>query len=383
MDGVISDIPWRLGVQQRVLPTYRVAFFEALAHACPAGLSLFAGQPRPEEAIESASTLQVAHYYPAHNRHLFSGGLYLCRQENLLAWLESWQPQVLIVEANPRYLSTPAAVRWMHRHGGAVVGWGLGAPAPSGWLTPLRRAWRRRFLAQFDALLAYSQRGAAEYAALGFDPRRIVVAPNAAMPRPTLPPPTRPETFAAGRATVLFVGRLQPRKRVDLLLRACAELPPALQPNLVIVGDGPARENLQALARRVYPQARFLGALHGEALRPYFEQADLFVLPGTGGLAVQQAMAYALPVIVAEGDGTQSDLVRPGNGWSIPPGDLNALRLTLAEALSDPLRLRRMGEESFRIVCEEVNVERMVAAFARAACLAWAQRHPGEAQTCV
>ena len=383
MDGVIPEIPRRIGIQQRVLPTYRVPFFEALAQACPAGLSLFAGQPRPEEAIESASGLQAAHYYPARNRHLFGGALYLCWQENLLSWLETWQPQILVVEANPRYLSTPAAVRWMHRHGGAVIGWGLGAPALSGWLAPLRRSWRQRFLAQFDALLAYSRRGAAEYAALGFDPQRIIVAPNAAMPRPALPPPVRPETFAAGRATVLFVGRLQPRKRVDLLLRACADLPPTLQPNLLIVGDGPARENLQALARRIYPQACFLGALHGDALRPYFEQADLFVLPGTGGLAVQQAMAYALPVIVAEGDGTQSDLVHPSNGWSIPPGDFVALRLTLAEALSDPPRLRRMGQESFRIVCEEVNVERMVAAFARAACLAWSQRHPDEVHPCV
>ena len=43
----------------------------------------------------------------------------------------------------------------------------------------------------------------------------------------------------------------------------------------------------------------------------HFAGADLFVLPGTGGLAVQEAMSYALPVIVAKGDGTQEDLVRP------------------------------------------------------------------------
>jgi glycosyltransferase involved in cell wall biosynthesis len=97
-----------------------------------------------------------------------------------------------------------------------------------------------------------------------------------------------------------------------------------------------------------------------------FEGADLFVLPGTGGLAVQQAMAHALPVIVAQGDGTQDDLVRETNGWRIPPGDLQALIAVLQTALDDVARLHRMGQESYRIVSEEVNLEEMVAVFLRA-----------------
>jgi glycosyltransferase involved in cell wall biosynthesis len=75
-------------------------------------------------------------------------------------------------------------------------------------------------------------------------------------------------------------------------------------------------------------------------------------------------MSFGLPVIVAAGDGTQSNLVRPGNGWSVPPGDSQALETTLAAALADLPGLRRKGEESFRIVSEEVNVELMVEAFA-------------------
>ena len=52
----------RLGVQQRVLTTYRVAFFDALAQACDGGLSVFAGLPRPEESIAVADQLRFAHY---------------------------------------------------------------------------------------------------------------------------------------------------------------------------------------------------------------------------------------------------------------------------------------------------------------------------------
>lgn len=359
----MSEIPLRLGLQQRVFPAYRAPFFEALAAACRGGLSLCAGQPRPEEAIEPAGEFRNGQFFPARNLHLFSGKAYLCWQAGLLRWLKYWQPVALIMEANPRYLNTPLAVRWMHARQRPVIGWGLGAPGVRGGLLAVSR---RRFLLSFDALIAYSAQGAREYAAAGFDRRRIFVAPNAAAPRPTSPPPERPIDKPASDATVLFVGRLQSRKRVELLIRACARLPRELQPRLLVVGDGPERGALENLAANEYPRAQFLGARHGEELKPVFAQADLFILPGTGGLAVQQAMAHALPVIVAEADGTQQDLVRDENGWVVPPGDLAALETCLREALSDLPRLRRMGAASYRVVADEINIENMVAVFARA-----------------
>jgi glycosyltransferase involved in cell wall biosynthesis len=172
------------------------------------------------------------------------------------------------------------------------------------------------------------------------------------------------------------VGRLQARKRLDNLLHACAALPADLQPSLRIVGDGPARADIEALAQQIYPQAEFIGARYGAELAEIFAAADLFVLPGTGGLAVQQAMSYGLPVIVAEGDGTQDDLVRPGNGWRIPANDLPALKAALQEALANPARLRKMGAEAYRIVAEEVNLEQMVEDFLLALAAVQASQKP-------
>ena len=63
-------------------------------------------------------------------------------------------------------------------------------------------------------------------------------------------------------------------------------------------------------------------------------------MPGTGGLAAQQAMTYGLPLIVAKGDGTQDDLVRPENGWQVPAGDQSGFSEALRLALSDVGRLR-------------------------------------------
>jgi glycosyltransferase involved in cell wall biosynthesis len=157
---------------------------------------------------------------------------------------------------------------------------------------------------------------------------------------------------------------LQARKRIDSLLRACAEM--ESKPRLVIVGDGPERAALELLAKDVYPAADFIGEKHGTEVKPYFAEADLFVLPGTGGLAVQEAMSYGLPIIVAKGDGTQDDLVREGNGWQINADDYGALVSTMKNVLSDMARLRKMGMESFRIVSEEINIQKMVDVFVKA-----------------
>ncbi|HET9914912.1 MAG TPA: glycosyltransferase family 4 protein [Anaerolineales bacterium] len=349
----------KLALQQRVLPNYRAPFFDLLASACDGGMSLFTGLPRPVEGIATTDKLRIADYQLGNNIHLFSGSLYLCYQIGLIDWLKNWKADALIVEANPRYLSTPAAVRWMHAHGKPVIGWGLGAGTKGKGIGV--KGWAG-FIHQFDGLIAYSQRGADEYAALDFPREKIFVAHNSVAHAPAFKLDHRSST--TGHFTILFVGRLQERKRVDHLLKACAQM--ESKPRLVIVGDGPEREKLQSLAQEIYPSAEFIGAKHGMELKPYFAEADLFVLPGTGGLAVQEAMSYGLPVIVAQGDGTQDDLVRKGNGWQIPPDDFEALVSAMKEALSDVARLRTMGEESYRIVKEEINIEKMVETFVTA-----------------
>lgn len=353
-----ESFPGRLGLQQRVLPDYRAPFFDRLAEVCQGGLSVFAGAPAPGEGIRTAQGLQVAQFRPARNIHLGAGPALANLQPGITTWLKAWDPDALILEANPRYLSNRVAMRWMQRRGRPVLGWGLGAPS----LAPPWQGVRRRYLLRFDALIAYSSRGAKQYRRLGMPPERVFVAPNAVSGPP---PPLAPRAIDPGRRPrLLFVGRLQARKRVDLLLRACAGLEPP--PELQIVGDGPERAALERLARQVFPEAQFLGDQRGAALEQAFRAADLFVLPGTGGLAVQQAMAHGLPVVVAEADGTQGELVGPDNGWLIPSGDLKALETALAQAMADPQRLRRMGEASHRITQEEVNTEVMLQVFLQA-----------------
>ena len=359
---MISEwFPGKLGLQQRVLPAYRAVFLDMLAGSCDGGMSVFSGQPLANEQIETVGHLDVAEMIQTRNRHLFnpSSPLYYCWQEDILRWLEHSQPDVLIVEANPRYPKTRSAMEWMHRRKRPVLGWGLGAPKISGFFSGWRKRVRHRFLCYLDGVIAYSHKGAAEYISMGIPTEKVFVAPNAVAKKPGYTQSVRPDAYL-GQPKILFVGRLQARKRVDNLVAACSMLPNQLAAHLFIIGDGPVRSELEMQAANVFPSAEFTGALHGEELVKIFKSADLFVLPGTGGLALQEAMGFGLPVIAAEGDGTQDDLVRSENGIRVPANDIHALSQAIETALSNPTRLRQMGAESLRIVVEEVNVERMV-----------------------
>ncbi len=349
----------RIGLIQRVLAGYRVPFFDLLAERFDGQLSIFAGSPRPEEMIDTSVRPAIAKIYPADNLHLMHGKSYLCFQRKITAWLREWDPEALIVEANLRYPLTWQALRWMQQRGRPLVGWGLGTGASINW-------YKRSFLQKFDTLITYSQTGAESYRAAGIPEQRIFIAKNAVTRRPLESQlPARSNHFS-DKPIVMFAGRLQERKRVDLLLEACAALDPAIQPLLWIVGDGPDRERLIQYAQTCYPAAVFWGALYGETLAEKFRSADLFVLPGTGGLALQQAMSYGLPVIAAEADGTQQDLIRPGNGIMVSPGNRQDLIDAMSLLLSDPVRLREMGKASFEIVRNEINLEAMADVFVQA-----------------
>jgi glycosyltransferase involved in cell wall biosynthesis len=132
--------------------------------------------------------------------------------------------------------------------------------------------------------------------------------------------------------TVAFVGRLVPFKRVDLLLRAVAKLPRTADVEVVVVGDGPLKRELAALAEklRLGDVVRFTG--FRSDIGSVLSVADVLVQPSADepfGLAVLEAAAYgALPVVFADSGGALE--VLPDDGLIVD--DVDCLAETL-EAL--------------------------------------------------
>ena len=141
--------------------------------------------------------------------------------------------------------------------------------------------------------------------------------------------------FDTRRPVVLVANKLIARKRTDLIIRALAQSwCPETRPNLIIVGDGHQRAELEAQA----PWAIFTGFVNQSELPAYYKLADVFVLPSEcepWGLAVNEAMAAATPVIVSTQVGCAEDLVDENTGMIFESGNATNLATAVAACLKD------------------------------------------------
>lgn len=149
----------------------------------------------------------------------------------------------------------------------------------------------------------------------------------------------------AGRPMVLFVGRLIPKKRAELVIRAFHEIHERTEAILAIVGDGPLRPELETLVDELGLRGRvhFAGFVEPDEVARWYARATVFVLPSseTWGVVVLEAVAAGVPVIVSDEVGCQADVVvDPALGTVVPARDQAALRDALA------VHLQRFGGSS-------------------------------------
>ena len=115
---------------------------------------------------------------------------------------------------------------------------------------------------------------------------------------------------------------------------------------MLLVGDGPLRRDPAVLekVRLAHGCAQLPGYLKPSA--EFYAGLDLFLINSTSealGLSAIYAMAYGVPVIATHVGGLPGVVAAGETGWLIPPGDSAVLSATIAEAASDPGRLRRFG----------------------------------------
>ena len=155
------------------------------------------------------------------------------------------------------------------------------------------------------------------------------------------------------RPMLVSVGHLVARKRHADAIEALALLAPA-HPDLryVIVGDGPERERLEALAaqRGVRERVDFTGELPPHAARERAARADLFVLPSVDeafGVAYVEAMAAGVPAIGCEGEDGPAEIAAQGLGLvQVPPRDPRALADRLDRLLGDDEARAALGRQA-------------------------------------
>jgi len=166
---------------------------------------------------------------------------------------------------------------------------------------------------------------------------------------------------------LLYVGRLDKEKNLDLVLQALAMLPVEVPIHLAMAGTGARRQELEKIAARLGIAGRvtFLGFVPDEDLPALYSAAHCFVMAGTAELqsiATMEAMASGLPVLAADAVALP-ELVRPGrNGYLFEPGNGEMLAGQINLVFTDRGLRDSMGRESL-VIIQEHAVERTVQKF--------------------
>ncbi len=154
-----------------------------------------------------------------------------------------------------------------------------------------------------------------------------------------------------GRVNVLFVGRLDPRKGVQVLIDAMPEVVARTngRARLLVVGDSYLRSRFEASVRpEARDHVRFLGHVSSGDLPRWYATGDIFVSPALGhesfGIVLVEAMAAGRAVIASDIPGYRT-VIQPGvNGVVSPPGDVPALAATIAALVEDDDRRAALAQ---------------------------------------
>ena len=225
----------------------------------------------------------------------------------------------------------------------------------------------RTFLRDAAACIAVAQAEVAHYRAAGVPRERIAVIPNGIRLEEFRTLPARGgfrQRYALGDAPlVLFVGKITPRKGVDVLLRALKRLPVNVQ--LVVAGNFMMPEQpIRALAQSlcINERVRFVGLLSGSDKLAAFVDADVTAYPSRDeifGLVPCESLMCGTAVVVCDDSGCGEWTAAAGGGILVRYGDDAALAAALRRLLQAPAERQRHASSGRRYIQEHLGWERV------------------------
>lgn len=181
---------------------------------------------------------------------------------------------------------------------------------------------------------------------------RVLVAHNGV---PDLAPVNRDDVLSLrGRfgvpeegLTVGIIARLRPEKGHRVLFEAAHRLAhrSARPVRVVVVGDGPARDEFRGAARALGVSATFVG--HQDELAPWYALSDVVAIPSFADACPRgalEALASGTPVVASDVDGLPELIQHERTGVLVPPGDADALASAIERLGKDPMQRQLLGE---------------------------------------
>lgn len=355
-------------IVQTIVPHYVLPLFQKLTASIKMNVTIAYGQAPIGASLQNVSNpkgIVVSHvkniYFNKKNTIRFQLGL--------LSLLWSRHFDIVIMEFDLHIISNLIGCLLAKCLGLQIIWWGHG-------IGPRRRRlskWIRILLIRLsDAVIFYDSENANRFVSWGVDKKKLFIAWNSIDIDEI-----RPFVIAwdsNDRFRILYIGRLIPEKKVDMLIEGFGHALPYLTPldprfQLTIIGDGPERKALERLVSKLAITAavEFTGALYSQQqLAQYFNTAMVSVSPGCIGLSAVHSMAYGIPLLVADNEphGPEICAVKNNiNSLLFSSGNAQDLAQKLIQMAGEPDMMMRMSAGVLRTIEEQFSMQIMTKAF--------------------
>jgi glycosyltransferase involved in cell wall biosynthesis len=368
----------RVAICQPLIPAYRLPLFERLGALPNIELTVYAGGNEGSlKAFHNGASFRVV---PAPVHHWAFG---LRGQFAQVTALRRRKFDLLIAPWDIHFLTLAPAVALARSIGIPIVLWGHGYSLRPHPLTDAARNFCGKLA---NAVLVYSGTIAEQLIEeRRFSSDRVFIAANALDQSPIQAARhdwlNRPWDLADfqrthgldAAQTIIFISRLEPANRIDLLLKATAALSQQ-RPGLktVIIGDGSHRSQLERQAHSLGIEGGviFAGAIYDESsLAPWMLSGTLFCYPTNVGLSLLHAFGYGLPAVTSSNIRAQNPeieaLVPDENGLQYRDGDLDDMVGQCGRILGDADLRKRLSVGALQTALDRYSMPRMVDGFNR------------------
>jgi glycosyltransferase involved in cell wall biosynthesis len=244
----------------------------------------------------------------------------------------------------------------------------LGNSGEFGDIQVSKKTWRGRlrlsvFRRWTDLVIVLDDAMRKEAISAGFDPRRLRHMNNGIDAKAFAPSASRQDAQSAlglaGKVVVLSMGRLAAQKSLPVLFQSFAAARPGCPSlHLLVLGDGPERAALEALADSLTISEHVTFAGNQADVKPYLHAADLFVLPSASeGIsnALLEAMSAGLACLATPVGGNSEVLEAGRCGMLLPVGDIRAWSETLVQLGQSSWARERLGKAAQERVRSEYD----------------------------
>jgi len=372
----------RVAFVTNIIPPYRKSFYYKLSQLSNIELLVVYGVQEKETGRPDAGNKVLFPFRTMRVRNVEKKvGRFLIRwQKGFKQALSSFSPDTIILLGISGTLSNWILGFWARHRNIKVLMWSCGWESQEKGTMAyfLKKLVMSVYYTIPHRMLVYSTKAKQYMQALGVEPGRIDVCYNGIEVDDFLSKEKevvnkasmlRKDEDVEQRTVFLYVGAMLLEKRVDLLLEAFAHVNRKVDRTyLWLVGDGPDLSFFKTKAEDLnLCNIRFWGRIIDDVDK-FFAAADIFVLPGIGGLALNQAMFWKTLCICSEADGTEDDLIIDGiTGYRFMKGEVQSLTSTMFKALYEKGTEagQKMAENSREIIMTRSNVDVMVETFGR------------------